>query len=196
MSRDLLADRAVIVLLANPIVAAEHLQQAGLKDEANALREESERMVKTVEIKVTELQHAKQEQAKHAIQSSGTQLKELSSSSGGKSSDVKTPLSLAVTNADRLETNFEVIHMTQFLLNLIEEGRLEIKGSFERTGTYHDPCYLGRHNDIFDEPREILNRIPGLTLEEMADNRFERELSRPQMELVAARTSAINECFY
>ena len=67
--------------------------------------------------------------------------------------------------------NFEVIHMTQFLLNLIEEGRLEITGSFERTGTYHDPCYLGRHNDIFDEPREILNRIPGLTLEEMADNR-------------------------
>jgi Fe-S oxidoreductase len=67
--------------------------------------------------------------------------------------------------------NFEVIHMTQFLLSLIEEGRLEITGAFKKTGTYHDPCYLGRHNDIFDEPRELLNSIPGLTLEEMADNR-------------------------
>ena len=67
--------------------------------------------------------------------------------------------------------NFEVVHMTQYLLELIRDGRLEITGSFEKKVTWHDPCYLGRHNDIFDEPREILNSIPGLTLMEMADNR-------------------------
>ena len=67
--------------------------------------------------------------------------------------------------------NFEVIHMTQFLLELIRDGRLEITGSYEKQLTWHDPCYLGRHNNIFDEPREILNSIPGLTLREMSASR-------------------------
>ncbi len=67
--------------------------------------------------------------------------------------------------------NFEVIHMTQFLLELIRAGRLEITGTLEKTATYHDPCYLGRHNGIFDEPREILHAVPGLTVREMAANR-------------------------
>jgi Fe-S oxidoreductase len=67
--------------------------------------------------------------------------------------------------------NFEVIHMTQLLAELIRDGRLKITGTLEKTATYHDPCYLGRHNDIFDEPREILDSIPGLTIREMAANR-------------------------
>jgi Fe-S oxidoreductase len=67
--------------------------------------------------------------------------------------------------------NFEVVHMTQFLLDLIEKGRLSITGSFERNATYHDPCYLGRHNGIVDEPRGILGRVPGLTLREMTASR-------------------------
>ena len=70
-----------------------------------------------------------------------------------------------------LMVNFEVIHMTQLLAGLIRDGRLKITGTLERTGTYHDPCYLGRHNGIFDEPREILAAIPGLTTREMATNR-------------------------
>ena len=67
--------------------------------------------------------------------------------------------------------NFEVIHMSGFLLDLIKQGRLEISGSFEKTVTYHDPCYLGRHNHLFDAPRELLQKVPGLELMEMEQNR-------------------------
>ncbi len=67
--------------------------------------------------------------------------------------------------------HFEVVHMSQFLLDLTEQGRLELTREVPLKVTFHDPCYLGRHNGLYDEPREVLRRVPGVELVEMADNR-------------------------
>ena len=66
--------------------------------------------------------------------------------------------------------NFEVIHITRYLFRLINEGRIEPTRAYGKKVTYHDPCYLGRHNGIYDEPREVLRKIPGMDLSEMPES--------------------------
>jgi len=69
--------------------------------------------------------------------------------------------------------NFEVIHISQYLFELLQAGRLAINKEYGKKVTYHDPCYLGRHNGIFDEPREALKKVPGLALIELPESRVD-----------------------
>lgn len=65
----------------------------------------------------------------------------------------------------------EVIHHTQMLYDLVMDGKLKPTGRIEHRLTYHDSCYLGRYNGVYDPPREILKAIPGLELVEMVRTR-------------------------
>jgi Fe-S oxidoreductase len=67
----------------------------------------------------------------------------------------------------QLGGNYEVIHHTQLLARLVEEGKLIPVNSVEEKITYHDPCFLGRHNKVYTPPRSIIDAVPGTTAEEM-----------------------------
>jgi len=73
-----------------------------------------------------------------------------------------------------LGDKLELLHSTEYLLSLVEEHKLKFRPTKLKV-TYHDPCHLGRHAEVFEEPRKLLASVPGLKLIEMSNS---RELSR------------------
>jgi Fe-S oxidoreductase len=67
----------------------------------------------------------------------------------------------------QLGGNYEVIHHTQLLARLVEDGKLTPVSPVEEKITYHDPCFLGRHNQVYTPPRSIIDAVPGTQAEEM-----------------------------
>ena len=66
---------------------------------------------------------------------------------------------------------YEVIHHSQFISQLVDEKKLKLKESVDFTAALHDSCYLGRVNGIFEEPRKVLTSVKGLNLKELPTNR-------------------------
>jgi Fe-S oxidoreductase len=66
---------------------------------------------------------------------------------------------------------FEVFHTTQLLAKCLEEGKISFTQEIKKVVTYHDPCFLGKQNNIFDEPRMLLQSIPGITFKELDRSR-------------------------
>jgi len=70
-----------------------------------------------------------------------------------------------------IDYDFEVYHTVELIKELIDQKKLQFKSRFNKIVTYHDPCHLGRHMNIYEVPREVYNQIPGLKLVEMKRNR-------------------------
>lgn len=74
------------------------------------------------------------------------------------------------SSGEKLSYEFEVFHHTQVLSEIISSGRIRLVNPLNETVTYHDSCFLGRHNGIYEEPRNILGAIPSINFVEMSRN--------------------------
>jgi Fe-S oxidoreductase len=70
-----------------------------------------------------------------------------------------------------LGDRFEVSHLSEVLYAALQTGKLQLKKTITAKAIYHDPCYLGRHQNIYDAPRELLSAVPGIELLEFHRNR-------------------------
>ncbi|NVM01238.1 MAG: (Fe-S)-binding protein [Candidatus Helarchaeota archaeon] len=71
------------------------------------------------------------------------------------------------------ELPFELSHSTEFITKLIEEGKIKFDKEIKKKVGYQDPCELGRHCNIYEEPRKIIKKIPGVIFKELKENRKE-----------------------
>jgi Fe-S oxidoreductase len=69
------------------------------------------------------------------------------------------------------EGNFEVVHHVEFIMDLISKGKIKLIGSQSMKVCYHDSCFLGRYNEIYDPPRNVLQSVKGISLVEMDRNK-------------------------
>ncbi|MBP8251468.1 MAG: (Fe-S)-binding protein [Herpetosiphon sp.] len=72
--------------------------------------------------------------------------------------------------------DYEVVHHTDFLNDLVEQGKLKPTKPLNQKVVYHDPCYIGRYNDIYEEPRNVLSHIPGVELVEAGERNREKAM--------------------
>jgi len=72
---------------------------------------------------------------------------------------------------NRYEKDLDAQHYTLFFADLIDKGKIKFSGKVEKTITFQDPCFLGRHNGIYDEPRKIVESIPGVKFLELRRSR-------------------------
>lgn len=70
-----------------------------------------------------------------------------------------------------LKGETRLLHFAQYLADILEKGKLSFGRNLQKRVVYHDPCYLGRHNGIYDEPRSVLGSIPGVTLLDEVESR-------------------------
>lgn len=69
------------------------------------------------------------------------------------------------------DLGFEVYHTGELIKKLLDEGKIKIKSNYDKVITYHDPCHLGRHMEMYEVPREVIKQIPGIKFVEMERNR-------------------------
>ncbi len=74
------------------------------------------------------------------------------------------------SNGEPLEANYEVLHHTEVIADILAKGQIKLKESLSEKITYHDSCFLGRYNEIYNPPRDIIKSIPGTSFVEMSRN--------------------------
>lgn len=74
------------------------------------------------------------------------------------------------SDGNPLEVNFEVYHHTEVIAELVKSGKIKLKEALAEKITYHDSCFLGRYNEIYSEPRDVIKAIPGTEYVEMSRN--------------------------